>query len=72
MRAFPVIVVSCLTFSATPHRQPSPWQTDPRRSSIDWWEGSRWSWGGSWARGPGRGVARFRTLRGFNRWLGAI
>lgn len=28
--------------------------------------------GGSWARGPAKDVLRFRTLRGFNRWLGSL
>ena len=27
--------------------------------------------GGSWARGPGKGVLRFRSVRAFDRWLGA-
>ena len=27
--------------------------------------------GGSWARGPGRGPLRFRSVRAFDRWLAA-
>lgn len=27
--------------------------------------------GGSWARGPGKGVLRFRSVRAFDRWLGS-
>lgn len=39
---------------------------------LEWKGDVRLVAGGGWARGPGRDYMRFRTLRGFDRWLASV